>query len=463
MGKFFQKDLIPIGTFYSPQGKVEVTPQRVRRWVQKFNELKRRGVHFPIPWGHQLTAIPQELDQEQFQLALSRRVAEEAKFNAGFISELFENPVNGALAMRAEVPPGYEIDESGDIINRMLGTRIREVSAGIAPFWVDGSGQKHRDIIAHAALVPLPVVMGQNGFTALSTAPTCGRIIYLSTDPKGVFMAKDEEMDELDTPTEEVDEDVIEDDSDDMPELEDEIEIHDEPDGDEVVTEEEDVLAPYPEPSNEHFNQLMAVLGEMGITLLEGTTPQNLVERLLQAMLQSRAQGMKLTKPEAVPTTSPDQDMPDMSSAVVDNAAPTTMLSTGGVTLPSQALLVAKRGAKKKRLQLAKLVDELVTLGVPSSVVGKVKAQCPTVNLSLNPATMVFKKSPLEEKIRFAIQCVKAIRPGAAKDLLTTLSTTANPLPNPLTPQQTDDKPSDLLTDIVRDMFGANAIPGKVD
>jgi hypothetical protein len=158
--RLFRKKLVPVGVHQAPEGEVVVTPERVKGWVDKFNRLRSEGVRFPEPWGHQLKAIPHE-DREARKFAAAR-------WNAGYIERLEQDPKDQSLVMLGTIPPGYEVDAaSGDLVNPRDGTRIGEVSAGIGD-WRDGKGRTHSDMILHAALVPLPVWAGQDGFAQVA-------------------------------------------------------------------------------------------------------------------------------------------------------------------------------------------------------------------------------------------------------------------------------------------------------
>lgn len=163
----FKGIAIPPGEHVSPDGIVYATPDRIRRWADRFRKMRERGIRIPVAWGHGPDSLPVESEAE-FQRSL-------AQHNAGYLLDLYEDPETGGLAFEAEAP-GVEHDP--DTKSLTYWTRlptgqevkgsIAEVSAGINS-WQDGTGQLWPDSVIHLALTPLPVCAGQQGFLALSS------------------------------------------------------------------------------------------------------------------------------------------------------------------------------------------------------------------------------------------------------------------------------------------------------
>ena len=160
----FQKTVMPLGTHHTPEGPVQVTPERMRHWVDSFNQMRARGIKIPTPWSHHPKAAPVESAED---LALDR-----AKWNAGYVDRLDTDPHTGNLVCTMPPPPGMVVD-GGDLVDPVNHTRIGEVSAGIGD-WKDGTGKWWNDVIWHVALTPLPVSAGQDGFSLPATTGSDG-------------------------------------------------------------------------------------------------------------------------------------------------------------------------------------------------------------------------------------------------------------------------------------------------
>lgn len=160
----FKKVILSPGVYHAPQGKLHATPDRVRGWARTFKRMQKNGIRVPICWGHQPGAIPGDgQDKSNRQYELSR-------FNAGYIRDM-QVASSGDLEGVLDIP-GADVDEDGNLVTwaqmpdgRKVRCAIKEVSAAIRD-WKDGQGRQWPDAIMHVALVPLPVVAGQEGFEA---------------------------------------------------------------------------------------------------------------------------------------------------------------------------------------------------------------------------------------------------------------------------------------------------------
>lgn len=170
-----RKIILSPGVYHAPQGRLHATPERVKRWADTFRRMKANGIRVPVCWGHQPGAIPGDgQDKAGRQYELSR-------FNAGYVTNM-QRTADGDLEGELDIP-GAEVDEDGNLVTwakmpdgRKVRCAIKEVSAAIRD-WQDGSGRQWPDAIMHVALVPLPVVAGQEGFEAsLATESEPGEI-----------------------------------------------------------------------------------------------------------------------------------------------------------------------------------------------------------------------------------------------------------------------------------------------
>ncbi len=362
----YRKKALPVGVHHAPEGDVVVTPQRVKRWVEKFNELKADGVNFPTPWGHLLSAVPKH-DKEGRKRVL-------AEGNAGYIERLEQDPVDGSLIELATVPPGWEAEkdaagnDTGDLINRDKGTRIREVSVAIGN-WRDGKGRRHEDIILHAALVPLPVWHGQTPFQALATSadPSAEFLFGLST---GSFkMAKDDKDKDKDKDKDDTIPDSIDADTDSPPVDDDGPPVDDAPLIDAIPDAPIDPIPAPPAPPDpltmdaDKVAQLTTILNGMGANLPMDTTPANFLDRVLTQLMVFQKLGVTLT-PKA--PAAPDQSQAATVDVGTDGltaeqpqlgaGSGLTMMSTVAgetVTLDAGSWKFAKKAGEKLRKRIA--------------------------------------------------------------------------------------------------------------
>jgi hypothetical protein len=133
----FRKELIREGTWVHPTQhfQLTVTPERMRRWVEKFRLLRERGIRIPVPFGHSY----------------------DPKDNAGFLEEL---SLEGNALFGVLVIPRAE--DAGK-----LGATVKDVSISINPDFRDGEGRRYGEVIEHVALTTRPLVGGQSDFLPL--------------------------------------------------------------------------------------------------------------------------------------------------------------------------------------------------------------------------------------------------------------------------------------------------------
>lgn len=449
--ELYHKTLVPIGTHHSPQGEVRVTPQRVAHWVNTFQKLKSAGVRFPTPWGHVSTAIP-ESGMTQKQIADAQLVAK-ARWNAGYIENLSQDPKTGALVMTGTVPPGWKIDpETKDLINEKDGTAIGEVSAGIAN-WKDGRGQLHKDVIIHAALVPLPVWAGQDGFRPATLNAAGVELLHtLSTHTASPNMAKkgkpevdDEIIDETEDVTEpdgdelvDMDADVVDDDMPDEPPTD---LFSDSPDMAPDMPPV-DPMAPPVDPmaglpmaaQTGVTEQLASHFKDLGADLGSDVTPQNILDRVLTVLNVLKNQGVTLMPPK---------DQAASMGSVLDTSVPpgaTPGNPPGGMGGPmmmstdtKQAInlslespttqKVLKKLGDDARYRLKREWDALGKEGLNPAIVEKEKAKVDTFHLSFNPETVTVTCPAGRSRVELAKGAIKS---QTKKVLTTTLSTSTD-------------------------------------
>lgn len=226
----FVKQIIRPGTYLAkkPTGErvqLKVTPERIKAWAARFNQMTEKGLKIPAPWRHDLSAVPTQADTG------------DSTRNAGFWKKLWVE--DGYLTGELDAPL------SGDV--EKIGTTVQEVSPYILPEWEDGDGQKWDDAILHIALVTNPIVPRQSNFVE-ATEPTPALALSFSLDDfvGAVVMADEENVEDT------------------KPE--------------ETKTEE-----PKVEVKTYSISDALAILAKVGLALPEDTTADNLVERIIVA------------------------------------------------------------------------------------------------------------------------------------------------------------------------------------
>jgi hypothetical protein len=134
--KRFIKDLIAVGDYAHPekQWSLHVTPDRLDKWVQRFNAARANGIDFEVTLDH----------------------SPSARSVVGYLTSLFRE---GDRLMGVHEFIGEEAIE--------IAQRVKNVSVEIDPDFVDGKGNHYGEAIVKSSLVQQPVVPGQLAFTPL--------------------------------------------------------------------------------------------------------------------------------------------------------------------------------------------------------------------------------------------------------------------------------------------------------
>lgn len=163
-------------------GDLEVTPDRVKHWCEQFRAMKAAGIHVPVCWGHQPSALPGEgLERHEKQAAV-------AQANAGYLEEMGLDP-DDALPGVLDIP-GAKVEGDNLVTEqtlpdgRKVKAAIKEVSIAVRD-WTDGTGKKWKDSIVHVALVTHPVMTGQGGFESAEMATGGSDRLYEMEVPGG--------------------------------------------------------------------------------------------------------------------------------------------------------------------------------------------------------------------------------------------------------------------------------------
>lgn len=425
--ELFEKVLVPLGKHLSPEGEVDVTPDRVRHWVDSFNRLRARGVKLPMPWGHRQKSLPEEsFDEAVHQQQMEELAAARARWNASYVERLSICPHTGGLMVACKPPPGYAADpETGDLVNPADGTRIGELSAGIGD-WTDGRGRAWDDIIVHAAFVPLPVVPGQGGFEQIRLSAS-DRVVWrhqLSTRTGDTAMADEKKPDE-------------------KPE--------------EKKGEEAETVEIPPEKPEEKDGAYVRVLGllkdKFGIAIPDGTEKAKVWDMLEVAIMNKDA------------AAAPAATLPDPAADGAAPEQPPVMLSTRPgrklETLTPREQKAAQHLARKERDRLKGEVDALQTLGCPVHVCEEYRQKITRQNMSLDPGTMAVSLPAVSGEIGALKRVLAELRPESAA-LIQTLSTATPDVGPHLDREKAGAEHEAWMKEQAERMYGPGAKPAKV-
>lgn len=427
--KLFRMPLVCLGTHQAPQQEVGVSTDRARHWIESHRRITAEGNRVPMPWGHQLKAIPHnDADARRFAMA---------RWNAGNVIDLEYNPETKWVDAIATVPPGYEVETdasgkpTGRLVNPTDHTTIQEMSAGIGN-WRDGKGKVWRDIIVHAALCTLPVIAGQSGVTAAlatdwdaydpdviytATMDTDGvEYLYTLSSRSAIMPGKDDDM------TGKGDKEPIPDlDLDDLAPI-------------------PDMPAPTPVPSagtdQQCATDIMNYASAVGIPIPQDTTPQNLLERIRSTLATLAAIGWKMQGPQANGGQPESKVDASMDGAQPEMAGPgTTFMSTEPdktITLSAEAIPYVEAVAQERREAYGRRWQELENKGHIRPEIGRRERDyLPRFKPAIDPITCRVSLPEAKERLDLVMNAIGG-RVATVREL-TTPAAHSTPTAEPVT------------------------------
>ena len=133
----FRKDVIRTGTWWTSGGKaIEVTPERMDRWCERFRVMKAAGIKVDAPYDH----------------------SDDSRDNAGFVRAM--ERIGDTLYVELEVPRAED--------QNRIGSTVTEVSLSVNPAFVAGDGKNYGECIEHVAPCTRARVSGQSNFERLA-------------------------------------------------------------------------------------------------------------------------------------------------------------------------------------------------------------------------------------------------------------------------------------------------------
>lgn len=152
MAAKLRKQVLKVGKYHSPDGEVDVTPDRLKHWASEFARLSANEYDVPVAWDHGNTAAT--------LAPINRKHMPSAKDTVGKLSTFVVAPDGQSAEIVLDIsdPRGAEQSEA----NRV------QVSPVILPAWKDGKGNSYSDVLTHFDLVNHAVDHSQTPFTRLS-------------------------------------------------------------------------------------------------------------------------------------------------------------------------------------------------------------------------------------------------------------------------------------------------------
>lgn len=147
--------MLRVGTYYGPDGVVEVTPDRLKRWERGVQELHALNYAIPSHFGHAKLGDNELLEPIKMS-ALKQNLDRSAKATVG-LCRSFKVAPDG---QSAELVLETRTKEAAEKVE----TNVTFVSPVIHPAWRDGSGKMHHDILTSFDLVDHPVDYSQTSF-----------------------------------------------------------------------------------------------------------------------------------------------------------------------------------------------------------------------------------------------------------------------------------------------------------
>lgn len=265
MAGTFSKSILKVGTYHSPDGVVEVTPQRLKHWASETKRLQNVGYAIPSHFDHS-----NELDLlEPIAMdALARRQNRSAEVTVGKLADMRVAPdgQSAEIVLETLTPGATEAVSSNAVY----------VSPVIFPEWKDGAGNTYRDVITSFDLVDHPVDHSQSSFVPAQRMSQLVRAIRMGVNTKpfrlGPVMDEDEDNKPEDEETTSSEDGAVD-------------------SGESSESEE----APEPESQNlddtnsQNLVEVIGALQRMNIVLPPDTSPTNFLDRLHTALLTAAA------------------------------------------------------------------------------------------------------------------------------------------------------------------------------
>lgn len=379
----FQKTMLRVGRYQSPDGEVVITPRRLKHWENQHKRLTAAKQVVPMHWDHgdDVDSL-RPLSNAEYKSRQSRSAKNTVGRMIGF--RTLPGGRSAEVTFRTSDPIARNKVQANDVY----------VSPVIFPKWQDSTGNQLSDVITHLDLVNHPVDHSQG--PAEPAMVRCALRLGLSSKPLRLALEipvdedeKDEDKLLMDVDGDGDLDDAMGEGADDdggldMPDIGDENEGMDDELGDEsmegldAIDDEEMGLDTEPDMDIDDLapgiGDLMLALADHGIILPEDTQDGNFLDRLRTALIATKGDS---------PAGNPGSPFDDGDTIVADPQIAT--MSVEG-----------KYAAKQYQKQLNQQLRKLLNSGRCSPAEFRQKqAQMKVQRLSLSRATGKAKSNAL--------------------------------------------------------------------
>jgi hypothetical protein len=149
--KSYTKTMLNVGKYVSPDGEVDVTPERLNRWAENHQKLRAANYRVPMQWDHAdqpEKAWPMSADNFKSNLSAENAV--------GQLADIQINEDGNSATIVMEVHDSAAQDKADN--NTVF------VSPVIFEDFTDGHGNHYEDVITHMDMVNYPVDHSQGDF-----------------------------------------------------------------------------------------------------------------------------------------------------------------------------------------------------------------------------------------------------------------------------------------------------------
>lgn len=178
-----KKALLRVGKYQSPDGTIDVTPERLKHWQSTFRRMSKENIGIPMGWDH--SDDPAQTVPVAFSSTKDKKRS--AANAVGWLDDFKLTPDGKAAELTFDIADEKAADKAEK--------NVVEVSPIIYPNWTDGKGRAWSDCITHVDLVNHPVDAGQTPFTK-ADQPAIACSIRMGLDvgkPQLYRMADDED------------------------------------------------------------------------------------------------------------------------------------------------------------------------------------------------------------------------------------------------------------------------------
>lgn len=270
----FKKSILSVGKKYSPDGVIDVTPERLSGFAKTFKRMSKAGLQVPVGWDH--SDAPEETIPVK---SMSAGGSIKAANGVGYLHDvkLASDGQSAELVLDLRDPKAIEKAEQNTV----------QISPIIHDQWRDGDGRLWKDCFGHIDLVHHPVDHRQTEFQSVAVA--CGLRMSLNGGKSlsKVYRMADDQDDKGEVDSEASDTSTEANANPDLPES----------DGG---------------AAKQRFEAIIAHLAEAGYVLPSDTDASNFEDRLLTALMTAAAAKKKADE-EA--ESKEDEAMPEINES----------------------------------------------------------------------------------------------------------------------------------------------------